>query len=193
MSAAVLVALLSTLGACAGGTPVAEPSGDVTTTAEPTPAFTPTTEPSPTSAPAPVRPAAMDSTDGKGAAAAAQYFLGLYPYMMRTGDTSEWDAMSWSECTFCNNSMADAAKMREGSATFEGGEVTTTVIEIYKRDDLVGGYPLDIELSLADAYGLDSSGRSWTLPAKTAPVRVEMIHGGTGWIVLNVLSVADAS
>lgn len=45
----------------------------------------------------------MNEPTGDGAAAAAAYFLQLYPYAYATGDLSEWSAMSDPGCGFCSN------------------------------------------------------------------------------------------
>ncbi|WP_425562858.1 DUF6318 family protein, partial [Luteimicrobium xylanilyticum] len=65
-----------------------------------TPAVTPSATPTPTPAKtadasgAPKRPAGMNANTAEGARKTALYFLRLYPYVMRTGDTREWERYS---------------------------------------------------------------------------------------------------
>lgn len=70
---------------------------EATTLATPTPS----PSPSPTVAAPPERPEAMATPSADGAAAAASYFISLYPYVKGTGDLTEWDALSSPECDFC--------------------------------------------------------------------------------------------
>ncbi len=50
----------------------------------------------------------MEREDAEGAAAAAEYFIELYPYVMATGDTEEFEAMSHRACGFCDDALEQA-------------------------------------------------------------------------------------
>ena len=86
------------LGGCAGS---AEPGPDPTPSVTAEPTVTPAPTASVASATAPVRPAEMDRNDEVGAAAAAEYFLRLFPYVMQSGDLTEWERISTTDCQFC--------------------------------------------------------------------------------------------
>lgn len=53
----------------------------------------------------------MVEPTGNGAAAAAAYFLQLYPYAYATGDLVEWSAMSDAACGFCSNVRDDVTRI----------------------------------------------------------------------------------
>ena len=68
----------------------------------PSPSATPSPTPTLDAATAPTRPEEMSTASADGAAAAASYFISLFPYINATGDLSEWDALSSPECSFCS-------------------------------------------------------------------------------------------
>ncbi|MBD7917026.1 hypothetical protein H9657_01855 [Cellulomonas sp. Sa3CUA2] len=78
------------------------------TTAEPKATTTPTGSPTPTPSPTPDvtvppdRPEAMATPSADGAAAAASYFISLYPYAYATGDLTEWRSIADPSCEFCS-------------------------------------------------------------------------------------------
>lgn len=135
----------------------------------------------------PERPEAMSRDDAEGAAAAAVYFLELYPYIMATGDTTEWDAMSFETCDSCARLREQAAEIKAKGETFSGGETTVSVTETYSRDDLTGIYPLDATISQEKQRTVDRSGNeTWTLPAETSHSRIEVGRNSDAWVIVAV-------
>ncbi|MBL0886144.1 DUF6318 family protein [Myceligenerans indicum] len=130
--AAVVVVLGGLTVGCTGNAD-ADPSPTTTVAAEPT--ASQTAEPLPQK---PERPAAMDRDDAAGAAAAAEYFIKLYPYVMATGDTEEFEAMSHGACGFCSDALEQAESIRENNDTWVGGEVNVEILEAYAPDELTG-------------------------------------------------------
>ncbi|NDO88929.1 DUF6318 family protein [Cellulosimicrobium composti] len=132
------------VAACTGGGEP-DPTPPVETSAAPSP--TPTPEPTETGPTKPERPAAMDRDDAEGAAAAAEYFLELYPYVMATGDTAEWDAMTWKEtCGFCSGVREQALEIRTAGDSYIGAETTVTNAEAGEVDSLTGGRAVLIDV-----------------------------------------------
>ena len=91
--------------------PAASAEAEVVTAAPQPVAPEPEPEPEPTPEPAaperpvvakPVPPESIGRSDMFGAAAAAQYFLELYPYVYATGDLADWTSMAHPECLFCS-------------------------------------------------------------------------------------------
>ncbi|WP_448630413.1 DUF6318 family protein [Cellulomonas soli] len=81
------------------GTATADPAPSAPATGE---QASPSSSPSPSAtAAAPQWTAAMDEVSVNGARGVAQYFLDLYPYVLTTGDTTEWDRLSHPECVYC--------------------------------------------------------------------------------------------
>ena len=62
-------------------------------------------------APEPQRPAEADQRTVDGAVAAAQYFIGLRPYLQATGEPTAWQAMSGPDCAYCASTAAAATAL----------------------------------------------------------------------------------
>ena len=59
----------------------------------------------------PQRPAEADQRTVDGAVAAAQYFIGLRPYLQATGESTAWQAMSGPDCAYCASTAAAATAL----------------------------------------------------------------------------------
>ncbi|GED08525.1 DUF6318 family protein [Cellulosimicrobium cellulans] len=139
MGAVVAVGWLAA-GCTGGGDP--GPSPSVEEPVVPSPSETPEPSPTETGPVKPERPAAMERDDAEGAAAAAEYFLSLYGYVLATGDIAEWDAMTWSEtCEFCANVRADAESIAAAGDKYEGAEITVANPDV-DFDDFANGYAI---------------------------------------------------
>ncbi|WP_168676547.1 DUF6318 family protein [Cellulomonas septica] len=69
----------------------------------------------------PERDPAMDTPSADGAAALAEYFIGVYEYAYTTGDTAELDRLSSDSCSFCHSAISDIHQSRAAGETEEGG------------------------------------------------------------------------
>ncbi|MFD7021668.1 DUF6318 family protein [Promicromonospora sukumoe] len=176
------------LSACTGSPP--DPEVSASPSNDPTPAVSASLSPE---APAkPERPEAMKRKDAEGAAAAAEYFIELYPYVMSTGDTEEFEAMSHRACGFCADALADIARFQARSQSYVGGEASGTVLTTYERDNLTGIYPLDLSIEQAASRVTDSAGAEISSASEsTSEVRVEIGRRDGGWIVVEVASVPE--
>lgn len=182
---ALVVGIGVVLGGCSTAAPEVEKTPSVVSEA-PSPTSTPT--PTPTGPVKPERPADMDRTDEVGAAAAATYFLELYPYVMATGDLEEWERISLVDlCEFCVKVSADVASQQAARTTYSGGDVEVDVTKTYPLDTLLGAFPVDVVLSqdasvIADEGGnvVDSS------ESASGPLRVEVMNDGVAWLLLEV-------
>ncbi|NTW42456.1 MAG: hypothetical protein HGA44_21710 [Cellulomonadaceae bacterium] len=124
-----IAAAVGLLAGCTGTTQAADP----TATASPT-----ATQPSPSATPSPNQAAAapqwtpaMDEVSADGARDVAQYFLQLFPYVIETGDTSEWDRLSHPECLYC----ADVSRYaRDSSSLTSAPEVSLTFESVEELD-----------------------------------------------------------
>ncbi len=185
---AVVAAGLLVTG-CSADEP-AEPEPTTTTTVEDEPTETPEPTPTETGPAKPKRPAAMEQEDAEGAAAAAEYYLELYPYVMATGDTSEWDAMSHETCESCKGLLEDARTRADDGDVFEGGMTVATVIETYKRDEPTGIFPLDVEVVQEPVQILSTGGDVlYSEDRSIFERRVEMGLQDGAWIVVAVAEV----
>ncbi|PJJ74365.1 hypothetical protein CLV28_1861 [Sediminihabitans luteus] len=155
------------------------------TTVTPTPAATPTAT---GTAVKPVRPADLDRTDARGAEAAATYFLELYPYVMATGDTAEWDAMTFEKtCEFCTKISDAALAYSAGGKSVTGGDVHLGAVERLSKDSLTGIYPVRVNIRQDDSTLLDSSGSTiQVLEGISSTLIVETVRDDTGWLVAAV-------
>jgi len=188
LAVGIVVAAGCLVAACTGGEP--EPTPPVETSVAPSP--TPTPEPTETGPTKPDRPAAMDRDDAEGAAAAAEYFIGMYPYVMATGDLTEWEAMAHAECDACTDLAADAKRRAENGDTFTGGVTTARVVdpEKYYRDEATGIFPLDVEVIEEATTITSSSGETlYDAPRSEYTRRVEMGRNDGSWVVVEITEV----
>lgn len=189
MRSTLTIVALSGLIGCTG-TPEPDPTpAPGINTPSASPSAEPTeSEPADTEVEKPERPAAMDREDVEGAAAAAEYFIELYPYVMATGDTEEYEAMSHEACGFCDGVIADATNIHENHRTYTGGITHATIEERYRRDDLTGAWPLDINVRQEKATVLDSEGQELAdTAAHEGLVRVEIGLKDNQWVVVGVI------
>ncbi|TFH72170.1 DUF6318 family protein [Cellulomonas sp. HD19AZ1] len=108
------------------GSPTPEPTTSATPdrSAPPSPSATPTSAPTQGMTAPPERPDAMATPNADGAAAAASYFISLFPYVHATGDFTEWDALSAPGCQFCSGVRSDVVEVRgRGNRTLSSAEV----------------------------------------------------------------------
>lgn len=180
----VVVAGLVLCG-CTG--PAAEPSPGPSVSVSSLP-------PSPTpSVPAkPERPEAMERDDAEGAAAAAEYFIELYPYVMATGDTAEFEAMSHRACGFCVELSEQAASIREAGEAFSGGATTVQITKNYPRDQVTGLYLFDARIT-QEAQTITADDGRIVLDAEREVLerRIEMGRRGTEWLMVAVAPIPE--
>jgi len=179
------------LAGCTGEEPVApEPS---TSSVETEPAETAEPSPTETGPPAPERPAAMERDDAEGAAAAAVYFIELYDYVMTTGDTAEWEAMSHDRCEFCAEAVQQAETIKARADVFAGGAIDAALAEVFLRDEATGIFPLDVHVEQDPISIEDSSGASlYTSEAISKLYRVEMGLQQGKWVVVEIAPSPEA-
>lgn len=153
LAAAAVVGIVLALAACSGSGgagPTSPPAVTASSTPQVTATPSPTAEPSPTPTAAltdvtvaPTPPAALDGpATEENAAAVAEYFMSLFPYLFATGDSGTWEALSGPSCGYCSgvvDSMrADLAKQRHseggaievlesGASTFDSADFVTWV------------------------------------------------------------------
>jgi hypothetical protein len=189
MTTAALLALTGLLAACSGAANPAEPvspSPTPSATVSPSPSASPSPSPEPT-VDKPERPTAMDQHDVEGAAAAAEYFLALYNYINRSGDTSEWAEMSHRVCTFCQTALERANEVRKKKLKIDGGEVSSRLVKTYKRDGLTGIFPLDVEvIQQASTTRFPDGSVESSTDKQTGLMRVEMGIRNGEWVVVTV-------
>lgn len=113
--AATITASIGLLAGCTGETPAPTPTATPTSPE----GATPSTSATPTAvavAEPPQWTADMDQVSADAALAVGQYYLELFPYVIETGDTAEWDRLSHPDCTFCSevaSAVAEAPTPRD--------------------------------------------------------------------------------
>ena len=179
------VVVLGLAGACTEG-------GQSGPTPEPTPTVA---SPSPSASEAqvvkPERPEAMDRDDAEGGAAAAAYFISLYPYIMASSDTTEFESMSHVACGFCIDALEQARSIKERGELWHGGEITSALTEIYPRDELTGIFPYDFEVrQTAVRITARTGGEVFVHEPVSDDYRVEMGLQGGEWVVVGIVKGA---
>lgn len=177
-------------GCTGGGDPGPSPSVDEPVV--PTPSESPEPSPTETGPVKPERPAAMERDGAEGAAAAAEYFLELYPYVMATGDTTEWEAMSHAECGYCFGSLENAHWLVETRSAFTGGTTTTELLHSYSRDEGTGIYPVDLRSTQEAILVVDEAGEIVEQVDKDVlDARVEVGRNAGAWVIIEVVPLSE--
>lgn len=193
LAAGALVATSLFVAGCTSEEP-AEPETSTTTTAEAEPTETPEPTPAETGPAKPERPAAMEQEDAEGAAAAAEYYMSLYGYMLKSGDVAEWAAMSDETCGFCSATLEKVAWLEESGATYESGEASLVVEDPqrYVRDEDTGIFPLDALLAQDSVVVTAADGSQVANEAAyEEQVRVEMGRAEGSWTVVEIAPVPE--
>lgn len=181
------VAVVVVLSACTGGEHNPGTAGPATSGPSRSSAVSASPSPSVSLPTRPERPAAMQREDANGAAAAAEYFIELYPYVMATGDTKEFEAMSHPECDYCNGALENVAWLRETRRNFEGGLTEAALTRAYEKDDLTGIFPLDFRTSQGEIWIRDQSGKQVDHVTETDfDARVEVDRNGPEWVIVEI-------
>lgn len=191
LAVGALVATSLLVAGCTGEEP-AEPETSTTTTAEAEPTETPEPTPTETGPAKPERPAAMEQEDAEGAASAAEYFIELYPYVMSTGDTAEWESMSLETCAPCTGFIEQASTIASRGDVFEGGVIAAEVVEPgrYIRDEVTGVFPLDVTYTQEPMTISSSAGEElFTSERTSSERRVEMGLRDGEWVVVTIAEI----
>lgn len=177
------------LTACTGSPSEPDVSSPAST-GVPTPAAS--ARPSPSVPAKPERPEAMKRTDAEGAAAAAEYFIELYPYVMATGDTEEFEAMSHRACGFCAELASQARAIHDEHETFRGGVTTVQIVTEYKRDEVTGIYPFDSRI-VQGAQSITTADGRVVLDADREVLerRIEVGRRDGEWVMVTVAPIPE--
>ncbi|GAB3166061.1 hypothetical protein GCM10027059_24560 [Myceligenerans halotolerans] len=133
----------------------------------------------------------MKQNDAKGAAAAAEYFIELYPYVMATGDTAEFEAMSHEACGFCADTLSDARRIARNEESYIGGQTAITIGQMYERDELTGIYPLDLSVVQDASQVIDQQGKEVSaLEEVASDLRIEVGRRAGQWVIAEVASTS---
>ncbi|NTW41814.1 MAG: hypothetical protein HGA44_18360 [Cellulomonadaceae bacterium] len=138
---ATVTATMSLLAGCTGGTSASTPPATTATSqasTTPSASATPTT----TVAEAPQWTEDMDQVSPDAALAVGRYFLELFPYVIETGDTTEWDRLSHPECTFCSEVAASVAGTAPPGDAVQMNIVSAAVQEIQQGGVFKGTYSI---------------------------------------------------
>ena len=180
-----------------GATPDSSPVVVVVESPAPTRASsTPTVaaEPSPTAEPvtAPPRPAEMDRSDEVGAAAAAEYFMRLQTYALRSGDLTEWDARSGDDCRFCANVSGAVAGVYGAGGRYTGFDMAIDGVEVLGQDTTVGVFSVEVRFTMEGGDQLDAAGaRLTSFAPDVGTVVLDLVPSPQGWILAGGDSQAD--
>ena len=135
------------------------------------------------SMPEPQRPEGMDEFTPQGAAATAEYFLSLYPYVYATGDLGAWQAMSDPDCNFCNT-VAEKVTARHAAGGWSDPrqqEVTATHYAVSVNDEEV--WIVTLHISHPEGTDHDGSGGTSTARAEDITFGLQLRWTGQDWII----------
>ncbi|MBO0919783.1 hypothetical protein J1G42_02950 [Cellulomonas sp. zg-ZUI222] len=145
----------------------------------PTPSPSPTTEPSQDATTPPDRPAAMATPDADGAAAAAAYFIALYPYVYATGDLTEWRALADPACEFCNSVAGEVEVLHS-----RGHRVDTPLTVVSSKGlelDPDRWFSAEVAVVLAESREVDANGTTVSTDAGGSYRTTFALTWADGW------------
>jgi hypothetical protein len=162
------------------------PTPEATVEAAPSPSASPITSPEPVVI-APQRPAAMDDDGYEGAAAAAEYFLTLDDYIMKTGDTAEFEAMSHKTCDYCTKRLEQAREIADAGHVWTSGDTRVTTKHVYEQDIATGLWPMDVTVSQGAVELNTSTGDPvYAADAENLLLGVEVLRSDDRWLIVEV-------
>jgi len=99
----------------------------------------------------------MTAPSAEGAAAAARYFVALYPYIFATGDLTEWDTLSADDCKYCINTRASVEDQIARGVRGEGSDIT---VASAMGTELSAGetYAADLEITQGPSFEVSADG-----------------------------------
>ncbi|WP_418277655.1 DUF6318 family protein [Isoptericola jiangsuensis] len=163
------------------------PAPDATASSEPAPAPSSSRSEADPVIVAPPRPAAMDDDGYEGASAAAEYFIELDDYIMKTNDTAEWEAMSHEKCSTCAARLEQAQTIADSAYTYTGGDSEVRVDHVYEQDSATRIWPVDVYSSVEPASLVDANGAEvQSLEAVSAMNRVEVVRDNGRWTIVGI-------
>ena len=145
------------IAACSGDVEPLETSAAGTHAVEESPTPTPSTAATSDATDPPERPAEMSTPSAEGAAAAASYFVSLYPYVFATGDLAEWNAMSADDCKYCLNTRASVEDQLARGVRGDGSEISVLSAT---GSELTAGqtYAADVEIRQSPSFEVSADG-----------------------------------
>ena len=176
--AAVAALVLVTGCGTADPGPTGSPTESVSVAPSPTPTETPLAEPT--------QPPEMERDDEVGAVAAAEYFMELYEYVLKTGDDEAWSLASGDECAFCSG-LSDAVSARyadDGRFERESPAVYAD-FSIVSHDDVAGIYRVELTFSSIGVTSVDEDGTiASTAGPEQGTLTLGVIPAARGWVLL---------
>ncbi|MFE7407284.1 DUF6318 family protein [Isoptericola sp. NPDC057559] len=142
---------------------------------------------------APERPQAMDNDGPAGAEAAAVYFLELDDYIMKTGDTAEWEAMSQKSCEYCANRLKQAEEIASKGYRWNSKPTSARVTHTYEQDSSTGIWPIDVEVAQGAVTLTDSNDKVlYDEDAIKIDLSLEVTRMDDRWVMVGVGNSKDA-
>jgi hypothetical protein len=191
LAATSIAAAAALLVAGCGGDEPAKPSPEPTATSAGPES---SSSPSPTATvAAPERPQALDDDGPAGAEAAAVYFLELDDYIMKTGDTAEWEAMSQKSCEYCANRLKQAEEIASKGYRWNSKPTSARVTHTYEQDSSTGIWPIDVEVAQGAVTLTDSNDNVlYDEDAIKIDLSLEVTRMDDRWVMVGVGNSKDA-
>ena len=133
--------------------------------------------------PKPERPAGMDEFTVEGAAATAEYYLSLLPYIHATGDLTVWESMSADTCVFCQ-SVGDRVTELHSSGGWADAwqqEQHATTYGIYEPDPTI--YVVHVHVTNSETFDHAADGTVTRYGPTDRVVKLQLHWTGENWTV----------
>ncbi|KGM12828.1 DUF6318 family protein [Cellulomonas carbonis] len=151
-------------------------------TPRPVTVASPTPEPSHVPTP-PQQTAAMATADDSGAEAAATYFVELYEYVTKTGDTTTWEASGEAACGFCTTTTTEVRALYDSGGRQDGGDLEVLTARSVAFDETFKIFAVEVHFRAEEAVELGPDGAvDHRYPAEEGYLLLEVGYlPGDGW------------
>jgi len=134
----------------------------------------------------------MDDDGPAGAEAAAVYFLQLDDYIMKSGDTTTYKAMSHDDCARCTARLDQAQEIADRGDRWTGGDVRASILRTYEQDAATGIWPIDVSVRIDPVVVTDSDGEEvFTDKEAQTKSRIEIARQDDGWVVIGIGDIPE--
>ena len=135
------------------------------------------------STPKPERPAGMDEFTVEGAAATAEYFMSLYPYVYATGDLEPWRDMTTEACVFCQSVVDKVTVLHAAGGWREHLQQHTTATRYEVSTEDSSTWVVSVDVSHPEGVEHDGGGGTARIAADALTFLVQLHWTGQEWVV----------
>ena len=118
-----------------------------------------------------------------GAAATAEYFMSLYPYVYATGDLEPWRDMTMEACVFCQSVVDKVTVLHAAGGWREHLQQHTTATRYEVSTEDSSTWVVSVDVSHPEGVEHDGGGGTARIAADALTFLVQLHWTGQEWVV----------